>query len=222
MDKHLTYWWFSQLKTDHSGIAWYGKNGVSEGVGLSWCAIDNPEPGKVIQKIVLQSPEDNGIYTVFGISLANRPHYVPVKATSYGGPDNWASATAMAALVEGLAGVSNAPDAQAYTTARVAPRWANSGADSVDVCIHHPATPAYVAYQYRHYPRKKQMELLLTGNGTLNGHVLLPATARSVTAVLKDGQPLAFQPVNGPEGSRYVDFTVNHGAPGRVVIRYVE
>ena len=25
MDKQLTYWWFSNLKTDHSGIAWYGQ-----------------------------------------------------------------------------------------------------------------------------------------------------------------------------------------------------
>ena len=34
MDKQLVYWWFSSLKTDHSGVAWYGKNDVSKGVGV--------------------------------------------------------------------------------------------------------------------------------------------------------------------------------------------
>ena len=52
MDKQLTYWWFSELKTDYSGIAWYGKNDVSEGVGVSWCAIDNPHPEKKIKSLL--------------------------------------------------------------------------------------------------------------------------------------------------------------------------
>ena len=105
MDKQLTYWWFSALKTDYSGIAWYGSNAASKGIGMSWCAIDNPHPEKVISKIILHAAEDETIYTVLGISLSNQPHYVPVNPVSYGGPDNWAAATAMAAMVEGLAGV---------------------------------------------------------------------------------------------------------------------
>ncbi|MEJ1241672.1 hypothetical protein WBG78_26225 [Chryseolinea sp. T2] len=54
MGKQLTYWWFSQLQTTHSGIAWYGNNDISKGIGLSWCAIDNPYPDKKISKIILQ------------------------------------------------------------------------------------------------------------------------------------------------------------------------
>jgi hypothetical protein len=221
MDKHLTYWWFSQLKTDYSGIAWYGKNAVSEGVGLSWCAIDNPEPGKIIQKIVLQAPEDNGIYTVFGLSLSDRPHYVPVKPTSFGGPDNWAAATAMAGLVEGLAGVKNAPDAQAYSTALIAPRWTTTGVDSIRVNIRYPASGAYVAYQYRHHPEKRQIELVLTGSGqALQGHVLLPEAAREVVSVSKNGAAHPFQSVRGAEGTRYADFAVENKTPCTLTIQY--
>ena len=221
MDKQLTYWWFSALKTDYSGIAWYGKNEVTEGAGLSWCAIDNPEPGKVIQKIVLQSPEDSGIYTVLGISLSDKTHHVPVKPTSFGGPDNWAAAIAMSALVEGLAGVTNAPGAQAYSTAWVAPRWASSKTDSVQVCIRYAASNAYVAYQYHHYPKEKLIKLVLTGGGeAMQGHILLPEAARSVLSVSKDGKALLFRLSSTPEGARYVDFTMGDALPATVIIQY--
>ena len=133
MDKQLTYWWFSELKTDYSGIAWYGKNTVSEGVGLSWCAINNPEPHKKINKLVLQSPEGDGIYTVFAITLSDKEHYVPVNPTSFGGPDDWAAATAMDAMVEGLAGVKDAPKTGTYSHPVIAPRWITTASDTVAV-----------------------------------------------------------------------------------------
>ena len=218
MEKHLTYWWFPQLKTDHSGIAWYGKNGVSEGVGVSWCVINNPQPGKVISKIKIQSPEDNGIYTVFGITLANREHFVPVKPTSFGGPDNWAAATAMAGLVEGLAGVKNADGSQAYTTAHVAPRWITTASDSVKVCIRYAASKAYVAYQYYHDKNKKQIKLLLTGNGKkMEAHILLPDAAISV---FKNGKPVAFKNTVSPENTKYADINIDNNAPAQLVIHY--
>jgi hypothetical protein len=49
-----------------------------------------------------------GIYEVMGISLSNQYHYIAPKDESYGGPDNWAAANGMSALIEGLAGVKNA------------------------------------------------------------------------------------------------------------------
>ena len=119
--KQLTYWWFSELKTDYSGIAWYGKNKVSEGIGLSWCAINNPEPQKQITSLVIEAPAGNGIYTIFAISVSDRRHQLPVNPVSYGGPDNWAAATAMAAMVEGLAGVKNTEGTRAYSVHRFHP-----------------------------------------------------------------------------------------------------
>ncbi|MFN4144176.1 MAG: hypothetical protein ACK4GN_00005, partial [Runella sp.] len=66
--KHLTYWWFSTLETDRSGVAWYGKNAVSEGIGLSWCAIDNPHPQKPIASVSIEAEEGGVIYTLFGLT----------------------------------------------------------------------------------------------------------------------------------------------------------
>ena len=175
MDKQLTYWWFSQLKTDYSGIAWYGKNEVSEGVGLSWCAINNPMPSKTITKIILHAPENNGIYTVFGITLSNQKHYVPVSPVSFGGPDNWAAATAMAAMVEGLAGVKNGPQTEAFGNPVIAPRWVTTTANMVDVTIRYAASQGYVAYHFVHDKNKKQIQITATGSGEiLHYHILLP------------------------------------------------
>ena len=89
MEKHLTYWWFSSLQTETSGIAWHGPSPVADDVGLSWCAIDNPHPEKTIRALRFQSPDDDGIYTLVGLTLADRAHYVAPKPESFGGPDDW-------------------------------------------------------------------------------------------------------------------------------------
>jgi hypothetical protein len=217
MGKHLTYWWFSELKTEYSGIAWYGSNAVSRGVGLSWCAIDNPHPEKLISKIILHAPQDEGIYSVLGITLSNQSHYVPVNPVSFGGPDNWAAATAMAALVEGLAGVKDAPGAQAFSEVSVSPRWSTSKADSVSVTIRYPASDGYVAYIYTHRSEAKQIAVTITGSGEkANCHVLLPKKPLSISI---DGRPAEFK-ISEIESSFYADFVVDLHATKTIIIRY--
>jgi hypothetical protein len=221
MDKHLTYWWFSQLQTEHSGIAWYGKNEVSEGVGLSWCALDNPYPQKKIAKLTLHAAEGKVIYTLFGLTLANRKHDVPVKGPSFGGPDNWAGATAMAALVEGMAGVNNAPQSQAFRRVRLAPRWAAGTSDSVNVTVCSPAANAYVAYRFVHQRANRRIELHTTGSGEgIQCHLLLPEGVSAVKMVRnRQGLALPFQAkVVGQ--SRYLDFELERTKPEEVVIVY--
>lgn len=205
MDKQLTYWWFSQLKTDYSGIAWYGKNAVSEGVGLSWCAINNPEPHKKISKLILQSPEGDGIYTVFAITLSDREHYVPVKPTSYGGPDDWAAATAMAALVEGLAGVKNKPETEAFSNVMLSPRWITTASDTVAATIRYAASQGYVSYQYIHNQQKHVIYLRTTTGGEhMSFHVLLPPGSR-VKSVNGNNKKIPFRQ-SVIEQSAYADF----------------
>lgn len=194
MDKHLTYWWFSKLNTDYSGIAWYGKNQVSEGVGLSWCAINNPSPSKKISHIVLQAPEDDGIYTTLAVSASNREHYVPVKATSFGGPDNWAAAIAMQALLEGLAGVRNEEASQALQQAIVEPRWTTTHSDSIDVCVHFPASGGYVSYNLINRRQLNRIDMLLTGSGKkITLRVLLPHGIKEAKSVTADSQKINFR-----------------------------
>lgn len=215
MEKQLAYWWFSQLKTDHSGIAWYGKNDVSEGVGLSWCALDNPFPQKKIRSITFEAPQGESIYTLLGLSLSDRQHYIPVKPTSFGGPDNWAAATAMAGLIEGLAGVTNSSDARAYTWVDLSPRWITTGRDTVSVCIRYAASNAYAAYKYFHDKERKKIELDVTGSGRKASiHLLLPEG--SASAVTRDGKGLAFTNSSGG----YVDFAIDPLMTGKVIVSY--
>lgn len=217
MDKQLTYWWFSQLKTDYSGIAWYGKNDVSEGVGVSWCAINNPEPHKKISKLILQSPVNDGIYTVLGITLSNREHYVPVKPTSYGGPDDWAAATAMAAMVEGLAGVKD--KAEAYKLPVVSPRWITTNTDSINVTVRYAASQGYVSYQYIHHQKEKTITLSATGSGDkLFFHVLLPQNAKA-KAVSRNNKTISFTQ-SAMEQSNYADFETPNDKINVIEIKY--
>ena len=220
MDKQLTYWWFSSLKTDYSGIAWYGKNQVSEGVGLSWCAINNPAPSKTITKIILQAPENDGIYTVFGITLSNQKHYVPVNPVSFGGPDNWAAATAMAAMVEGLAGIKNAPQSEAYGNPVIAPRWVTTASDTINATIRFAASQGYVAYHFVHNKNKNQLQITATGSGeNLQYHILLPEKITAAQSVLVNNKPVKFA-TSSIEQSVYINFSVRNNGPQKIVINY--
>ena len=218
-DKHLTYWWFSQLKTEYSGIAWYGKNPITEGVGLSWCALDNPEPTKQIAKLVFQSPENEGIYTLFGITLSDEPHYVPIKEPSYGGPDNWSAALVMAALVEGLAGVKDAPQTQAFNQPIVSPRWVESKSDSLNVTVKYPASNGYVSYSFKHLKAQKQIYIEATGSGqVIHYHVLMPQNVQSITAKV-NGKPIVIK-LSTIEKSIYADFEIKNTESQKIEIQY--
>lgn len=219
MGKQLTYWWFSELKTDHSGIAWYGENQVSKGTGLSWCALDNPQPDKIISKIVLHAAQDETIYTVFAISLSDQKHFVPVSGPSFGGPDNWAAATAMAALVEGLAGVKDAAGEQAFETPILSPRWSETNADTVTVTIRYAPSRGYVTYRYFHNKPDKKIEILTTGGGkNMNCHILMPQGMAPVSVRAGD-QSVPFKKAQ-IENSNYADFSIDPSPGKQLVIEY--
>jgi hypothetical protein len=219
MGKQLTYWWFSRLKTDHSGIAWYGSNDVSKGVGISWCAIDNPHPEKSISKIILHAAEDETIYTVLGITLSNQKHYVPVNPVSYGGPDNWAAATNMAALIEGLAGVKDSPLTQAYDQPIISPRWNETKTDTVNVTIRYAPSNGYFAYSYINQPNQNRIQLVVTsGAEKINHHILIPQNKKPKSVIL-GGKPVPFT-TSLVEQSHYVDFTVEQQAAHEIIVQY--
>jgi hypothetical protein len=220
-EKHLTYWWFSSLKTEHSGIAWYGKNLVSEGVGLSWCALDNPFPQKKISKIVFHAPESDGIYTLFGLSLADQKHPVPVPEPSFGGPDNWSAALIMAALVEGLAGVKDAPQSQAFSSPVLAPCWGETRSDSVEVHVKYPSSNAYLAYRFQHLRAQKTYRLVVSASGEqIHYQLLLPEGVTRPKAIQIDGK-IAAPKLRSIEKSTYLELvSKNIGAIQEVVLRY--
>jgi hypothetical protein len=143
---------------------------------------------------------------------------VKPKVESFGGPDNWAAANAMAALVEGLAGVKN--DGLAFDKVALAPRWTSAGIDSVDVTIRFAASGGYIAYQYRHCPSSKEIRIMLTGSGqSVRHHILLPAGSSGVTSVTVNGKPAGFR-ISGVEKSTYADFELSLPEIQHVTIHY--
>jgi len=219
MDKQLTYWWFSRLKTDYSGIAWYGDNEVSKGIGLSWCSIDNPHPEKEISKIILHSAQDETIYTVFAISLSNQKHYIPIKGPSFGGPDNWAAATAMAALIEGLAGVKDSPNSQAFKMPMLSPRWNQTKTQNVQVVVRYAPSPGYVAYRYQNVPTERKIKINASSGGkSIQCRILVPNDSRT-RKVESNGMIIPFEE-SVIENSRYVNFTIDPLKAQEFVITY--
>jgi hypothetical protein len=208
MGKQLTFWWFSELKTDHSGIAWHGPSPVSDDVGVSWCAIDNPSPEKTIASIRLNAPDDDGIYTVLGMTLADRPHYVAPDPVSYGGPDDWAASTAMAAMIEGLVGVKDGPLSQTLTHPILAPRWDLSEARTISATVRYPASQGYVSYRFSNDPASRRITLAVTGNApVMAGHILLPPGVDSAKSVAVDGDPATYH-LSKVNASSYIDLEV--------------
>lgn len=210
MGKQLTYWWFPELKTATSGVAWHGPSPVAADVGLSWSVIDNPEPEKLLAAVRLSAPEDDGIYVVAGLTLADRPHFERPPEISFGGPDNWAAATAMAALIEGLAGVSDSPGTVALGHPLLAPRW-DPESGPIRVTVQYPASKGYAAYRYAVDRGSRTLHLTITQGGDGAAcHVLVPAPARAVEI---DGVPAEFRNQT-VLGSAYADFAVTGGVHG--------
>ncbi len=216
--KEVTNWWFSSLQNEHAGVAWWGPNLCSTKVGVCWAAIHNPWPTKEIASLLFHAPLEGGIYAILGITLSDTDHYVKPKVESFGGPDNWAAANAMAALVEGLAGVKN--DGLAFDKVILSPRWPSAGVDSVSVTIRLAASEGYVAYQYAHNKTSQIIEMVLTGSGTeVRNHILLPESNQSVNSVRANGQPIEYS-ISKTENSSYIDFNLELPAVHHITIDY--
>jgi len=216
--KHVTGWWFPALKTEHAGVAWRGPNAHSTDVGVCWAALANPQPEKEIAAVAFAAAEDGAIYAVLGLTLSDRMPYVPPKAVSFGGPDNWAGALCMLALIEGLAGVESRKPA--LEDLSLSPRWVATDATSVEATVRYPASKGYVAYRFHHDAAKRQLELTLTGSAErAELRVLLPVKATKLTGATIGGKRL--QPrVERVENSLYAVFTVTPRAVTRVRIAY--
>lgn len=216
--KDVTNWWFSDLENERAGVAWSGPNPVSTKVGVCWAAIDNPAPDKKIEKLIFHAPIEGGIYTVLGITLSDRPYYIKPALESFGGPDNWAAANGMAALVEGLAGVKNL--GLAFDKTGLSPRWCSSSTDSVDVTIQMAASDGYVSYRYINDRKTGEIRMLLTGSGTeLTGHLLLPENIKTAKSFTCDENQVEFKTTT-IENSTYIDFNLPLDKVHLLRIRY--
>ena len=142
-----------------------------------------------------------------------------MKATSFGGPDDWAAATAMAAMVEGLAGVKDAAKTGAYSQPVIAPRWITTISDTATATIRYAASRGYVSYHYAHNKQQHTINITAaTGGEKIFFHLLLPVDTK-VRTVRSNNKNIAFKQ-STVDQSNYVNFETDvHGAK-TVEIKY--
>ncbi len=144
---------------------------------------------------------------------------MPVKGPSYGGPDNWAAATAMAAMIEGLAGVKDAPNSQAFQSPVLAPRWNATKVDTIDATIRYAPSTGYVTYRYIHLPDERKIKLTATTGGrAINCRMLVPNDSKP-KKVEGNGALLPFT-TSIVENSMYLNFKLDPLFDHELLISY--
>jgi hypothetical protein len=214
-EKELSNWVFPSLDHSLANVAWHGPNEDYANVGIYWAALPNPSPEKKIDSLVFSCALNESIYILFGVTLADQVSYEKPKPESFGGPDNWAAATNMQALIEGLAGVTDS--AEAYQMPVLSPRWLAANTDSVYVTARYAASEGYVSYRYQHFPLDKKIEIEAAGNGKrIVFHVEVPEDAVSVKV---NGKQIAFKQER-VEQSAYADFSFPLRGVANIEIQY--
>jgi hypothetical protein len=209
-------WWYPQLSTPSSGVAWRGPNAKTGDVGVSWAAIENPQPDKTVRAIELSASVSGGSYAALAITLADRMPGVTRDVVSYGGPDNWAGSNMLVALLEGLGGVRDTD--RGFGSAQLSPRWSATWSDHATVVARYGASRGYVAYRFAHEKRARSIALTVTGSSkSFRVRVLLPA-GQTLDGALLDGAALPGT-VEQVEASRYAVFELARGVH-RLEVRY--
>ena len=184
--RHLAGWWFPAQPADReSGVAWRGASPACGDVGVHWCAIANPEPLRPIRALRVAGSHEGSCYALVALTLADSMPWHEPHPISHGGPDNWAGGLCMAALVEGLCGVADAPGSAALRRVVLSPRWAATGCRTATVTARYGASRGYVAYRWTHDPSARHIQLHLTGSGERVAlRMLLPAGATTAEATV--------------------------------------
>jgi len=218
-DENVANYCFANLKKERAGVAWKGENHQFFGVAVLWAEIINPEPDKITKCISFEAGPDGACYAVLGLTLADRQAYIKPPLESSGGPDNWSAGLCMAALIEGLAGITESHQSTMFDHAQIAPRWLAADTKTVSVTARYAASDGYVAYEYSHNQEKKCITLTATGSGDMaDFSVLLPQGATGVASVTAGASiPFTTQKV---EDSTYVNFQLAINAPVCIELCY--
>ncbi len=115
--------------------------------------------------------------------------------------DGWGSSAMVYALMEGLAGVEDQHKLFRYV--RLSPRWTAAGRDEAEVYSMYGASGASIQYSYSHHRVRKEIELEIRGNATVDLHLLLPEGTRA-TEVRVNGKKVKHANTM-VENSPYVD-----------------
>ncbi|MCL2664135.1 MAG: hypothetical protein FWE82_00835 [Defluviitaleaceae bacterium] len=216
---NITNFWFSSLpgKT-RAGVAWKGDCEAARGSGVCWAEFINPQPDKEIKELRIQAGPDGAVYAVLGVTLSDSPRYIEAEYDSGGGPDNWSGGLCLAALMEGLGGVTD--NATKYSHAAVAPRWSAAGTDEVKFTARYAASDGYVSYKYLHEKDKMRIKIIATGSGSKSDfRVLLPEGSAMPVSVKINGVQTAFEK-ESVRSSMYAVFNADISIPSEIEVDY--
>lgn len=209
--RHVDGWWYPQLKRQDAGVAYLGRNRMTDGVGLCWCCLPLASE-KTLAAVRVEAPADGGSYVLAALTLADRMPHRRADFLSYGGPDNWSGGTCMHALLQGLAGATDL--ATRFRHVRLSPRWTAAASRHVHVVVKYGVSDGYIAYDF--HDDGHALRLTLTGGGQ---HVLLRLLlphGKTATSVTLDGLPNAFR-TDTVEASTYVVLDIPLTPPVRQV-----
>jgi hypothetical protein len=128
-------------------VAWRGPNQKFDNLGVYVVGFEHPHPDRRIASLDFECMDTDAKWMVLGVTLSDGPMFLPPwNDVSSGMPNNWGAAALVAAIVEGLAGVTD--QGTAFSKASIAPRWAAMGVSAAKVSVRYPASQGYVRYEY--------------------------------------------------------------------------
>ena len=191
--RHVDNWWYvSKAETATGGVFWKGPCAGAVGMGLVWCEVRNPHPGRPIDRLEFERVFDGTVYALVALTLCSAPVWEPKPFESYGGPDNWSGGLVMAGLQEGLVGVRQESGSAAFERLCVSPRWAETDVSEVECTTRLAASNGYVAYRLTLDRAARRISgEITTGAKTLALRLLLPRDAGAEVAFSVNGAPAA-------------------------------
>jgi hypothetical protein len=181
---------------------------------------EHPYPDKQIASFDFECVETDAKWMVLGITLSDGPMFLPQwNDVSSGMPNNWGAAALIAAIVEGLAGVTD--KGAAFNRACITPRWAAMGIHSAKVTVRYPASQGYIRYEYSHDEAGRSAIIDFTGSAEEYEAALLMPTGIAPGRVSLNGGEVKVE-IKAVESSRYAVVRVNGARAHRLVIEFTK
>lgn len=189
-DEKIDGWWMPRNKPEFK-VAWKGTNVKAPFVGVGIYGMNNPFPEKEIKEIVFESGKQTDTkWFVLGITLCDAKVFFDPEEKSHGIPDRWGAAAVMYAVAEGLVGATDTGNA--FSTARITPRWAATRETTIDTVFKYESSDGYVAYHYQ-MPTTNTLLLQVASSATERVYEVLLPQSKKANTLKVNGKPVVFE-----------------------------
>lgn len=209
VNKEVGGWWdpidiyppgdpHSSMRGYEARVAWRGRNRTTWVGSYIW-GWDHPQPEKHIDSLTFTHSDLPGDWFILGITLGSNAKWLGNAQAPPNVIANWHSAACLAALIEGLCGIT--PTAPAMRQVALRPRWAASGETDLTCCASFPESGVYCAYSYSYHDDCLTLQVASSAD-EIAPEILLPPHS-TATRVTIDGIELAYH-LRVVEQSSYV------------------